>query len=367
MPKKGRGKGGTLDPLKLPARLQTALHALYGHYEKTFALWQAAGIDVPPCFIIVCQNTAISKLVYDYISGFHRANEDGPTTLENGRLALFRNFDADTGSPLARPNTLLIDSEQLEAGDALDDDFRRMAADEIERFRREVVERSGDARAGDGLTEQDLLREVMNTVGKSGQLGGGIRCVVLDPAQVDVVFSDGRGAVVDIRDDGRVELLVGNDPTTPTPERPVPVNQLGRLNARLGPVVITITVRVALTAACGSLLENSAFVETRRNVPDFVVLIDDGRGPDDVLHLMVEVKGYRGENAKEKKNTMDSFWVPGVNHLGAYGRWAHVEFTDVFAMQAAFEGVVAEALTPPGPLSRADAQERGEVSRSATE
>jgi len=89
--------------------------------------------------------------------------------------------------------------------------------------------------------------------------------VVLDPAQVDVVFSDGRGAVVEIRDDGRVELLVGNDPTTPTPERPVPVNQLGRLNARLGPVVITITVRVALTAACGSLLENSAFVETRRN------------------------------------------------------------------------------------------------------
>ena len=121
---------------------------------------------------------AISKLVYDFISGFHRKNDDGTTTLENGRLALFRNFDETTGNPLPRPNTLLIDSEQLEAGDALDDNFRGMAADEIERFRREIVERTGDARAGDNITDQELLREVMNTVGKPGQLGGAIRCVV---------------------------------------------------------------------------------------------------------------------------------------------------------------------------------------------
>ena len=31
-----------------------------------------AGIRVPPCFIVVCNNTSTSKLVYDYISGFHR-------------------------------------------------------------------------------------------------------------------------------------------------------------------------------------------------------------------------------------------------------------------------------------------------------
>src|SRR3984893_10626800 len=178
MPKKGRGQGGELDPLKLPTRLQTALQALYGHYEKTFKLWQEAGIKVPPCFIIVCQNTSISKLVYDFISGFDRKNDDGTTTLDNGRLALFRNFDETTGNPLPRPNTLLIDSEQLEAGDALDDNFRGMAADEIERFRREIVERTGDARAAENITDQELLREVMNTVGKKDQLGAGIRCVV---------------------------------------------------------------------------------------------------------------------------------------------------------------------------------------------
>ena len=80
LPKKKRGEK-ELDPLSLPPLLQTALAALYGHYEKTFDLWKKEGIRVPPCFIVVCQNTAISKLVYDYISGFVRTNEDGSLSL----------------------------------------------------------------------------------------------------------------------------------------------------------------------------------------------------------------------------------------------------------------------------------------------
>jgi type III restriction enzyme len=144
--------------------------------RKDLKLWQEKASR--PCFIIVCQNTAISKLVYDFISGLHRKHDDGTTTLHNGRHALFRNFDETTGNPLPRPNTLLIDSEQLEAGDALDDNFRGMAADEIDRFRREMVEPTGDVRAGENITDEELLREVMNTVGKPGQLGGSIRCVV---------------------------------------------------------------------------------------------------------------------------------------------------------------------------------------------
>ncbi|MHB1458758.1 MAG: BPTD_3080 family restriction endonuclease, partial [Armatimonadota bacterium] len=177
MPKKGRGKSNALDPLSIPNKLQTALEALYGHYSKTYDLWQQSGIKVPPCFIIICNNTSSSKLVYDYISGFYRENEDGSTMLENGRLALFRNFD-EHGNPLGRPNTLLIDSEELESGEALDDNFRTMAADEIDRFRREIMERTGDIHQAENITDQELLREVMNTVGKSGRLGDSIRCVV---------------------------------------------------------------------------------------------------------------------------------------------------------------------------------------------
>ena len=177
MPKKGRGKAEALNPLDLPTQLQTALEALYGHYEKTFALWAEAKVAAPPCFIVVCNNTSASKLVYDYISGFQRQQGDGTSQLVPGRLPLFRNHN-EHGDPLPRPRTLLIDSEQLESGEALDDNFRAMAADEIERFRREIIERTGDPRQAENLTDQDLLREVMNTVGKPGRLGADIRCVV---------------------------------------------------------------------------------------------------------------------------------------------------------------------------------------------
>ena len=115
MPKKGRGKANALDPLSIPVELQTALEALYGHYKKTFELWEENGMSVPPCFILVCNNTATSKLLYDYISGFYREQSGGTQQLENGRLALFRNF-SDDGAPLAQPRTLLI--LPLRLGDA---------------------------------------------------------------------------------------------------------------------------------------------------------------------------------------------------------------------------------------------------------
>ena len=177
MPKKGRGKSGNLDPMSLPLLLKTALDALYGHYAKTFDLWQEAGTAVPPVFIVVCNNTAASKLVYDYISGYVREGDDGTETFIPGHFELFRNHD-EHGNRLPRPRTLLIDSEQLESGEALDKNFRDMAADEIDRFRREIVARTGDIQAGENITDQGLLREVMNTVGKQGQLGESIRCVV---------------------------------------------------------------------------------------------------------------------------------------------------------------------------------------------
>src|SRR5207249_6005088 len=80
--------------------------------------------------------------------------------------------------------------------------------------------------------------------------------------------------------------------------------------------------------------------ETRRYRPDFIVLVDDGHGRADPLYLVVEIKGYRGEDAKEKKATMETHWVPGVNHLGTYGRWAFAEFTEVYQIQSDFKAKV---------------------------
>jgi type III restriction enzyme len=76
----------------------------------------------------------------------------------------------------------------------------------------------------------------------------------------------------------------------------------------------------------------------RRYIPDFVVRIDDGG--QEPLNLIVEVKGYRGEDAKEKANTMRACWVPGVNNLGKFGRWEFAEFTAVYEMEAAFNSLV---------------------------
>jgi type III restriction enzyme len=95
--------------------------------------------------------------------------------IHKGHLEKFRNFD-EYGNPLPRMNTLLIDSEQIESGDALDPSFRQMAATEIDLFRREKQERDGAA-AGN-ISDSELLREVMNTVGQKGRLGEQIRCVV---------------------------------------------------------------------------------------------------------------------------------------------------------------------------------------------
>ena len=572
MPKKGRGKSKDLDPLSLPVELQTALEALYGHYQKTYELWKQANINTPPCFIIVCQNTAISKLVYDFISGFQQMNEDETSTYVPGRMELFRNYD-EYGNPLARPNTLLIDSEQLEAGTALDDNFRKMAADEIERFRRDIIQRTGNQRDAENITDQDLLREVMNTVGKQGRLGGDIRCVVSvsmltegwdantvthilgirafgtqllceqvvgralrrqsydlnENGLLDVEYADILGIPFDFtakpviakpqtpresihvramrpeRDaleiqfprvagyrvdmpDERLEAEFNDDSTLVlTPElvgpsitknsgiigESVDLNLQHLEDTRQSTLLFNVTKRLLFNyyrdqdtdlevhlfgqlkritrqwldthlickgntypaqlmyqeladMACARIhagivrkFENhkpiravldpynptgstihvnfytskanrwqtdsrmcqinwvltdsdweaefcrvveshprvKAYVKnqglgfevpyrygsiTRKYIPDFIVQVDDGK--PDPLNLIVEIKGYRGEDAKEKKSTMETYWVPGVNHLGTCGRWAFLELKDVYLMNDEFAASVEEAL-----------------------
>ncbi|MFB9354248.1 BPTD_3080 family restriction endonuclease [Sneathiella chinensis] len=170
MPKKG---GITADPTAIPDKLQTALQSLYGHYEKVSDQWDREGIDVPPVFIVVCNNTTTSKMVYEWISGWQRPNEDGdPVTKSPGHLPLFSNFDQYL-EPLAKPKTLLIDSKQIESGE-LDKNFKEMAKPEIEKFKRERKQRGEHSE----ISDSELLREVMNTVGKKGRLGEQIRCVV---------------------------------------------------------------------------------------------------------------------------------------------------------------------------------------------
>jgi type III restriction enzyme len=182
LPAKGRRKQakGAMDPQQLPALLLQALEALCGHYNKVYSLWEAEPeLGRPPVFIVVCNNTATSKLVFDWISGYEIVEGEGDaaqTRIVKGALDLFSNVDGN-GRWLSRFRTLLIDSEQLESGEALSDDFRKIAGREIDEFKRELRIR-GDPRDPDDLTDADILREVMNTVGRPGRLGADIRCVV---------------------------------------------------------------------------------------------------------------------------------------------------------------------------------------------
>jgi len=49
---------------------------------------------------------------------------------------------------------------------------------------------------------------------------------------------------------------------------------------------------------------------------------------------------YRREDAKEKKSAMDTYWIPGVNHLSTHGRWAFAEFIEVYQIETDFEAKV---------------------------
>jgi type III restriction enzyme len=513
--------------------------------------------------------------VYDYISGFQQENDDGTSQLVEGRLKLFQNHD-EHGNPLARPRTLLVDSKQLESGDALDDNFRTIASDEIDRFRREIVERTGDAHAADNLTDAELLREAMNTVGKEGRLGDSVRCVVSVAMLTEGWDANTVTHVLGVRAFGTqllCEQVVGRalrrqsyelnadglfnveyadvlgipfnftaQPVVIPPEPPVEIIRVravrperdaleirfprvvgyrvelpqDRLSAEfnddsvlvltpelVGPsrnvqagiigeaielnlqhlgdvrpstVLMHLTKHLLLSkwrdvgdapqlhlfgqlkrivkqwldtclvckggTFAGQLLyqeladkaceritaaitrvelkqgrpvkavfdpynpegstRHVAFntsrqdryetlgpppknhvnwvildsdweaefcrvaeahprviaytknhnlglevpyrsgSETRKYFPDFIVKVDDGHGPDDPLQLIVEVKGYRREDAVLKKLTMDTYWVPGVNFAAKYGRWAFVEFTDVYEMQDDFAAKVKE-------------------------
>ena len=178
LPKRGRRKGADSvnDVPKPPAELQGALNSLYGNYERYYQRWKSNPHgQTPPVMIIVCNNTAVSKLVYDWVAGYEKTLPHGNTVVVPGGLPIFSN--EANGRWLPRPNTILVDSEQLESGEAMSTAFKKIAATEIEQFKADYQTRF-PGRSIEKITDEDLLREVMNTVGKPGKLGEQIKCVV---------------------------------------------------------------------------------------------------------------------------------------------------------------------------------------------
>lgn len=577
MPKKGRSKsgGGNPEALAEVTPLITALRSLYAHHVETADEWRAMGHDVPPVFIVVCNNTTTSQIVHDWIAGYEIAETDTQAAaVVPGQLPLFSNYDPVTRQRLSKPNTLLIDSAQIDSGEGLNDAFRAAMLPEIEQFKREKALREGAG--GDvKISDEDLLREVMNTVGQKGRLGESVRCVVSVAMLTEgwdantvthilgvrafgtqllceqVVGRALRRKSYELNNDGLFDVEYADimgipfnftaNPTVAPPSAPKPVTRVhakrerahlairfprvagyrtelpdekitarfveeskyflrtseigatkthmsgvvgeqeimspdepldeharpmsiayritrhllstkfqadgGGMNNALFPqvkrvvmqwldggylvcesegtypgmaawpgVIDKVAERIFLacqrfddglsrvTAVIDSfnpegdtrfvnfttskpcyatdarkchvshVVEDSnweaelariceehprvlAYVKnqglgfeipyrngptTRRYVPDFIIRLEDGRGPADPLNLVLEVKGYRDEDAKMKAQTMKEMWVPGVNNLKRFGRWAFGEFTEVFSMEKAFKALIDE-------------------------
>lgn len=182
LPKKGRGSDAVSGPPQLPQELEGALQSLYSHYEKQYREWDEdaearTNGRTPPVFIVVCNNTNVSKLVFDYLAGYEteQTHPDGTAYAAPGKLPIFSNVEGNRR--LHRPNAILVDSEQLESDEGMSAEFKKLVAVQIEEFKSEYRHRY-PGRDADNLTDQDLMREVLNTVGKAGKLGEHIKCVV---------------------------------------------------------------------------------------------------------------------------------------------------------------------------------------------
>lgn len=166
----------------LPSLLTIALQQFvkdYEQYDKGMREASEAKANLfttPPVFIVVCNNTTVSREVYRYIAGYETQNEKGETIYIDGAFPLFSNYQ--NGISKQKAPTLLIDSTAIdEAGATISDEFKQVFRQEIEQFKREFAVLHG-AGSADRLTEGDILREVVNTVGKPNTLGHHIRCIV---------------------------------------------------------------------------------------------------------------------------------------------------------------------------------------------
>lgn len=178
LPKKGMRTGNyDLTSIALPTKLEEALESLYGSYEKYHAVYEKQRKSnpavMPPVMIVVCNNTTVSEMVYRWIAGFEHETPSGKLRIEKGHLDIFRNEDGVRF--FDRSNTLLIDSAQIESGGKINDEFKKIFSKEIEDFHKEYRKRFPGR---EDPEDEQLLREVMNTVGKPGKLGENIKCVV---------------------------------------------------------------------------------------------------------------------------------------------------------------------------------------------
>jgi hypothetical protein len=87
--------------------------------------------------------------------------------------------------------------------------------------------------------------------------------------------------------------------------------------------------------------------EEHQYQPDFIAVLDDGRGALDPLNLIVEVTGEKKKEKAAKVMTARMLWVPAVNNHGALGRWAFLEVTDPYDVLEPIRSFVSRSQISP--------------------
>lgn len=170
-------------PPQIPELVKIAFDQFQDHYKKYYEGYRERQenkkdlFSPPPVLIVVCNNTTTSKEVFKMIAGYEQISSDGEIQVIEGAYELFSNFDRTTNKPKPKAPTLLIDSAALENSGQIDADFKKIFEPELEEFRKDYARLKGQGSL-DKISDGEILREVVNTVGKQGKLGAHIRCVV---------------------------------------------------------------------------------------------------------------------------------------------------------------------------------------------
>lgn len=159
----------------IPTRVKDALKMFYDHYDQSYNNFNNL-FQINPVMIIVCANTTLSNEIYRYVAGWELQRENQDNILYKGEFEKFSNINQQQTQYHQKPRTLLIDSKALEdAKTVIDKEFKKKFKTELDKFYIEYAHRYG---SGKKPNEDEILREVLNTVGKPGKLGQSIHCVI---------------------------------------------------------------------------------------------------------------------------------------------------------------------------------------------
>ena len=156
----------TVKPDQVPPTLGAAMDALYRHYEQTFRRWRENGIPTPPVFIVVANSVPNAEALFKYIAGYEYTEETtGNLAYIPGELRRFSNIRDDGAGYEEEVRTILVHSK-LDRDDNITGRLQTLAKSQARRF------------SNNGADWKDVIRQVLNTVGRKGEPGEHIRCVV---------------------------------------------------------------------------------------------------------------------------------------------------------------------------------------------